>query len=106
MYIHYILLLSKVIICSGDVEVNSGFELNSCHNFSICRWNVHSLPFHKFIKVFLLRAYANIKKFDVLFLSDTYLDLFILLDGANLELPGYYLERADHLSKKVVFAST
>ena len=57
--------------------------------------------------VSLLWAYVAIEKFDVVCLSETYLDSSNLSDDDNFYLPGYNLVRADHPSnaKKVVFAS-
>ena len=47
----------------------------------------------------LLRAYISINKFDIIYLSETYLDSGISSDDNNLELPGYNLVRADNPSK-------
>ena len=44
----------------------------------------------------LLRAYTSINKFDIICLSETYLDSSISSDDDNLELPGYSLVCADN----------
>ena len=53
---------------------------------------------HDFIKLSLLRAYISINKFDIICLSETYLDLSISSNDGKLEVPGYILVRADNLN--------
>ena len=45
-----------------------------CHSFSIFSWILNSLTAHIYPKVSFLRAYVTIKKFDVVCLSEIYLD--------------------------------
>ena len=78
--------------------MNSGPKPNPCHSFSICHWNVNSLTAHNYLKVSLLRAYVAIRKFDIVCLSETYLNSSNLSDDGNFYLPGYNLVRADHPS--------
>ena len=84
---------------SGDIELNPGPKPKSCKSFSICHWNLNSITSHNFIKVSLLTAYNSIHKFDILCLSETYLNSETLSNDENLNIPGYNLIRADHLSK-------
>ena len=81
---------------SGDIELNPG--PNSCKSFVICHWNLNSITSHNFIKVSLLTAYNSINKFDIILLSETYLNSETLSNDENLNIPGYNLIRADHLS--------
>ena len=53
---------------------------------------------HNFIKTSLLKTYVATHKLDVICLSETYLDSSISHDDDNLEIPGYDLFTADHLS--------
>ena len=53
---------------------------------------------HNFIKLPLLRPYIAIHKFDVVCLSETYLNASIPNDDVSLDVPGYNLFRADHPS--------
>ena len=46
--------------------------------------------------MFLLRAYISVNKFDIICLSETYLDSSILSNDGNLEVPVYNLARADN----------
>ena len=102
MLIQFIWVHALLIRQSGDTEMNPG--PNPCHSFSICHWNLNSLAAHNYLKVSLLRAYVAIKKFDVVCLSETYLDSSYLSDDDNFYLPGYNLDHPSN-AKKVVFAS-
>ena len=46
--------------------------------------------------MFLLRAYIANHKFDIICLSETYLDSTVASDDENLEITGYNLVRSDH----------
>ena len=85
---------------SGDVEVNPGPKRNSCQSqsFSICHWNLNSLIAHSFTKVSLLTSYLSVNKFDIVCLSETFLNSEILTDDENLQIPGYSIARVDHPS--------
>ena len=78
--------------------MNPGPKPNPCHSFSICHWNLNSLTAHNYLKVSLLRAYVAIKKFDVVCISETYLDSSNLSDDDNFDIPGCNVVRADHPS--------
>ena len=82
----------------GDVEVNPGPKRKATQTLSICHWNLNSICAHNFAKLSLLRAYVSIHKFDIICLSETYLDSSI--DDESLEISGYYLIRSDHPSNK------
>ena len=66
----YILL----IIVSGDFELTSGPKRKAAQTFSICHWNLNSICAHNFAKLSLLIAYAIVHKYDIICLSETYLD--------------------------------
>ena len=59
---------------------------------------MNSISAHDFIKISLLRAYVSTHNFDILHLSETYLDLSISSNDNNLTRPDYDLYRADHPS--------
>ena len=48
------------------------------------------------MKLSLLRAYITVHKFDVICLSETYLDSSILHDDDNIQIAGYIPYRGDH----------
>ena len=87
----YILLITL----SRDVELNPGPKRNAAQIFSICHWNLNSICAHKLP---LLRAYVSVHKFDIINLSETYLDSSI--DDESLEISEYYLVSFDHPSNK------
>ena len=95
IYLHHIWLSLTIIRLSDDIEENPGPKRNS---FSICHWNLNSITEHNYLKVSLLRAYISLHNFDVVCISETYLDSTTALDDENLHIAGYNLLRADHAS--------
>ena len=89
MFIQFLWVHALLIRPSGYIKMNPGPKPNPSHSFSICHWNLNSLTAHNYLKVSLLRAYVAIKKFDVVCLSETYLDSSNLSDDDNFYLPGY-----------------
>ena len=87
---------SILITLSGDVETNPGPKQNSTETFSFCHWNISSISSHNSVKIFLLKPYITVHKFDIVCLSETYLDSSTRSDDDNLEIPGYDIARADH----------
>ena len=69
---------------SGDIKLNPGHKTNSCRSFSICHWNLNSITSHSFIKVSLLTTYNSIHKFDIFYLSETYINSETLSNDENL----------------------
>ena len=98
IYLHHICLSLTIISLSGDIEENPGPKRNSNQSFSICPWNLNSIIAHNYLKVSLLRAYISVHNFDVVCISETYLDSTTALDDENLHIAGYNLLRADHAS--------
>ena len=75
-----------------------GFEHEAAQTLSVCHWNLNSICAHNFTKLSLLRAYVSVHKFDIICLSETYLDSSN--DDVSLEISGYCLIRSDHPSNK------
>ena len=50
--------------------------------------------------MFLLKVYIAIPKFDIICISETYLDSSTPFDDNNLEISGYTLVCPDHLANK------
>ena len=64
------------LIC-GDVEVNPGLQKTKpCYKFSLCHWNLNSIT--------TLEAYNAQHKFDMMCISETYLDLSFPDDHPDL----------------------
>ena len=53
---------------------------------------------HNYLEISLLRAYISLHNFDIVCISETYLDSTAALDDENLAIAGYNLLRVDHAS--------
>ena len=91
-------LCSCLIILSGDVEVNPGPKNSVSECLLICHWNLNSISAHYYSKLFHLKAYISVHKFDIICLSETYLDSTVPLDDDNMVISGYNLICSDHPS--------
>ena len=79
-YLFIFCVLIVLIIC-GDNELNPGPKKDkSCDNFSLCHWNLHSIAANDFSKLFLLEAYKARHMYDIICLSETYLDSSVPYD--------------------------
>ena len=83
------------MLLHGDIEINPG-PRSKRENISFCHWNLNSLTAHNFSKVSLLQAYNSSYNYDIICLSETYLDSSVTSDNDELSLNGYKLIRADH----------
>ena len=72
----------------GDVEINLGPKAISQQGFSVFHWNLNICA--KFCQ--------KIYKFDIICLSENYLDSSIPTNNGNLAVDGYNLVRSDHPS--------
>ena len=72
------------------------FSLFMRHNLSVCHWNVHSIPSHNFQKIAVHESFVAMHKFDIICLSETFLNN--TYENKDLNLNGYNLLRADHPS--------
>ena len=96
----YIWYDSWIIILSGDIETNPGPKHSfSSQGLKICHWNLNSLSLHNYKKQkSLLSAFISAYKFDIICLSETYLNSETSPDDDNLEIPGCYITRKNHPS--------
>ena len=81
--IPFVLLFSLLVSLNGDVEVNPRPNFKPNKAVSICRWNLNSVSGHNLAKLHLLKAYVTVHKFEIICLSETYLDFSIPFDGNN-----------------------
>ena len=91
-----------------DVQLNPGpNKNNSSRKFSVCHWNLNSLATHNFEQVGALEAYNTINKFDIICVSESYLDSTFSTDSKDINIKGYKLVRANHptIQKEEVFVS-
>ena len=82
-----------LLLTHGDIESNPGPKRRTSNYFSCCHWNGNSIMAHN--KLSLLSAYNTHHKFDVICISETYLDKSV--DNDALSIDGYNIIRADHL---------
>ena len=90
----YSTIIFLLFIQHGDIEINPGPQKKQPKYFSCCHWNVNSLLAHN--KISLLTAYNTIHQYDVICISETFLDSSVPLDDHNLPIQGYSLIRIDH----------
>ena len=83
------------MIC-GDIEINPGPRKDE--NLSICHWNLNSISAHNFVKFSSLQAFNSIHNFDLICISETFLDSSVAIDDSDLNFNGYNLVRSDHPS--------
>ena len=92
------ILLKLLLIYCSDVESNPGPKKQ--HRISFCHWNLNGLAAHNSNEVSLLQAISVSKKYDLICLSETFLDPSIDSSDERTTIEGYNLLRADHPSNK------
>ena len=76
-----------LLFFSGDIELNPGpNKTNSSWKFSVCHWNLNSLAWHNFKKVGPHEAYNTINKFDIIWVSESYLDSTFLSEIEDINM--------------------
>ena len=93
-----ILFFCCILLKSWDIEPNPGPVQSKGKTLAVCHWNLNSLWVDNFVKVALLSAFLSTHDFDVLCLSETFLDSSITDDDPRLSINGYKLFRRDHPS--------
>ena len=88
--------ITLLLIC-GDVKLNLGpKKTKSCYNFFLYYWNLNSVTAQNVSIISLLEAYNAQHKFDMICISETYLDSSFPNDDPRLNLPGYNVVRTDN----------
>ena len=90
-------LIELLLILSGDVEQNPGPEKEKSH-ITFCSWNLNGLIAHNVIKVSLLQTFTVTNDYDIICLSETFLDSSVENDDDVTSIPGYNLLSAYHPS--------
>ena len=75
-----------LLILCGDVEQNPGPK--DTKYLSLCYWNLNNLAAHDFAKINALKAFNATEKFDIIYMSESYLDSTISSDDSSLSLDG------------------
>ena len=91
------LLLNLLLQC-GDIESKPDPRCKYSQCFNFCHQNLNSFPSHNYSKVPLLQAFNTMHRFDLICLSETYLETSISIDEGSLIIDGYKLIFADHPS--------
>ena len=65
-------MMILLIICSVFVETNPGPKKNT--KICFCHWNLSVIKCHNFSKLSLLQAMAATYEYDIIYLSETFLD--------------------------------
>ena len=90
----YAVFAFLLLLKHRDIEINPGPKKKETRFFSCLHWNVNSILAHN--KLTLLEVYNTIHQYDILCISETYLDSSVSKDDTTLSLPGYNLARSDH----------
>ena len=90
-YIYLFWVVSIFLNCSGDIRKKPGPKAKLCQGFSICYSNLNIIFAHNFSKMSLLQAYNAVLKYDIICLSETYLNSSIRYDDGNLDITWYVL---------------
>ena len=77
------LVANSLSLLSGEVEINPGAKRTPKGNLLICHWNLNSISAHNYVKLSLLRAYLAFHNFDIICLSEIYLNSSNLPDDKH-----------------------
>ena len=83
------------ILLSWDIELNPGPPTNIGQNLSVFHYNVNSLSVHNFSKISLIKSFNAIHHFDMIFISETFLDSSFSSDVRELTIENYTMVRND-----------
>ena len=97
-FLHYFFIAHILLILSNDIARNPG--PNKEQNLTICHWNIGSISVHNFQKLNSLQAFNSIHNFDLICISETFLDSSFSSDDPSLSLKGYDICRSDHPTNK------
>ena len=95
------LFIKLLLICCGDFESNAGPKKQ--HQISFCHWNLNGLAAHNFSEVSLLQAISVSKNYDIICLSETFLDSSIDSSDERTTIEGYNLLRAEKRGEESAF---
>ena len=90
----FVCILNLLFHC-GDIEKNPGPKYSS---LKFCHWNLNGLRAHSSVKKSLLQAYLIQHNYDIVCISETFLNSTIQDDDESIKIDGYTLIRSDHPS--------
>ena len=86
----------QFVLLREDIQENPGPKTKPNDYPSICHWNVNSILSHTFQKTSVLESFVAMHKFDVICISEIFLNN--IYNDNDLNLTGCSLLRADHSS--------
>ena len=92
VHILYLLYMKILLNCSGDIEINPVPKISF---LTLFHWRLDGIPPHGFTKISLLQRYITDCNFDVICLSETFLNSSLDRDDDRLKIEGYNLIRSD-----------
>ena len=87
--------IQNLLSCCGDIEENPRPKNSS---LTFCHWNLNGLTAHDSTKISLLQAYITQHNYDIICLTETFLNSSIPSDDTKITINGYNLIRSDHPS--------
>ena len=87
--------IQSLLSCCGDIEENPGPKYSS---LTFCHWNLNGITPHDSTKISLLQAYINQHDYDIICLTETFLNSSISIDDNRMTIDGQNLIRSDHPS--------
>ena len=91
---YFINKFKHLLLLSENIEINPFPKRSSYKKF--CHWNLNVLATHDVIKVPLLEAFITSNNFELVCLSETFLDSTVPSDDVNIQINGYSLLTAIH----------
>ena len=85
--------IQNLLSCCGDIVENPGPKYSS---LTFCHWNLNGLTAHDSTKISLLQAYITQLNYDIICLTETFLNSSIVSDDNRIKIDGYSLIRSDH----------
>ena len=70
----YIMVFINLILLCGNIEEEPRPTTKPNDNLSVCHWNVNSIPSHNFQKIAILESFVAMHKFDIICISETFLN--------------------------------
>ena len=83
--------MKALLNCCGDIEIIPGPKQSS---LTFCHWNLNGIAAHDFIKISLLHGYITDCNFDIICLSETFLNSSLDRDDDRLKIEDYNLIRS------------
>ena len=85
----------NLLCCCGDIETNLGSKYSF---LTFCHWNLNGLAAHDSMKISFLQAYILQHNYDIICLSEVFLNSSIESNDDRISIHGCNLIRLDHPS--------